>query len=179
MGGRLDEGLILLQGCDGPQGGKSMCALRSHRSALEFLMEPPVNYPDTDVGDVAFVKATGAIGDHDAVEEYLACVLYCLSAGLSLGEVADGITLVSKLKVMLPKFCVVRSDEDRRCQVLARVELEAGNVVGSYGRTEHDACIKCLPNGCAGVAPKSLSVSIGDLWLRSIALEALAARVLK
>jgi hypothetical protein len=141
-------------------------------------MEPPVNYPDTDIGDVAFVKATGAIGDHDAVE-YLACVLYCLSAGLSLGEVADGITLVSKLKVLLPKFCVVRSDEDRRCQVLARVELEAGNVVGSYGRTEHDACIKCLPNGCAGVAPKSLSVSIGDLWLRSIALEALAARVLK
>jgi hypothetical protein len=38
-------------------------------SALEFLMKPLVNCPDTDVGDVTFVKATGVIRSRDVVEE--------------------------------------------------------------------------------------------------------------
>jgi hypothetical protein len=45
-----------------------------------------------------------------------------------------------------------------------RVELEAENVVSSYNRIEHDACVKCLPNEGAGARPESSSVSIGDLW---------------
>jgi hypothetical protein len=64
------------------------------------------------IGDVAFIKATGAIGGHDAMEEYLACGLYPLSTGLNLREVADSIMQVSKLKVPLPKFCVVCSDKE-------------------------------------------------------------------
>lgn len=84
-----------------------MHALRSHNSALEFLMELPVDCPDTDTWDVAFVKASSAIGNCDAVEEYLACGLYPLSASFSLREVADGITRVLKLRVPLPKFFVL------------------------------------------------------------------------
>jgi hypothetical protein len=48
-----------------------MCALCSHMGALEFLMVPPVNFPDSDIGDVSFVKAAGAIRGRDAVK-YLA-----------------------------------------------------------------------------------------------------------
>jgi hypothetical protein len=45
-----------------PQGGKSIHALHSHMSALEFLTEPPINCPNTGTGDAAFVKATSSIG---------------------------------------------------------------------------------------------------------------------
>jgi hypothetical protein len=50
---------VLMHVC--PQGGKSVHALRSRMSALEFLTGSTVKCPDTDVGDVAFIKATGAI----------------------------------------------------------------------------------------------------------------------
>jgi hypothetical protein len=90
----------------------SMHALHSHMSALEFLMEPPVNYRDSDIGDVVFIKVTIAIGGSDAVEEYLACGLYLLSVDVNFEEVADGITPALKLKVPLPKFCNVHSDEE-------------------------------------------------------------------
>jgi hypothetical protein len=90
-----------------PQGGKSVHALCSDMSALELFTELPVDCLDTNAGDVTFVKATGTIGGHDAVQDHLACVLYPLSASFSLGEVANGITPVSKLRVPLPKFFVL------------------------------------------------------------------------
>jgi hypothetical protein len=81
-------------------------------SALDFLMEPPVNCPDSDGGDATFVKATGFIGGRDTIEEFFTCRLYPLAANSRLGEVAEGITPASKLKVPLPEFQVVRSDEE-------------------------------------------------------------------
>jgi hypothetical protein len=59
-----------------PQAGKSIHALCSHMSVLDFLTEPPpppVDYLDTDARDVTFVKVAGPIGERAAVEEYLAC----------------------------------------------------------------------------------------------------------
>jgi hypothetical protein len=128
------------------QGGKSVHALRSHMSALEFLMEPLVNCLDTDLADVAFIKATSVIRGRDAVE-YLSCILYPLLVSLGLREVADGIMSVLKFKVLVPKFHAIRSDKEDDVKFLVRVELEAKNVVGSYGHTEHDARIKCLLKG--------------------------------
>jgi hypothetical protein len=95
-----------------PQGGKSIHALHSHMSLLEFLTEPLINCPNSDKGGVAFVKSTGFIWGRDAIEEYLACGLYPLSASVSFGEVAEGVTLASKHKLSLPKFHVVCSDEE-------------------------------------------------------------------
>jgi hypothetical protein len=103
--------------------GESVHALRSHMSVLEFLTEPRINCHDSDVGDVAFVKAAGAIRGRDSVEEYMACVLYSLSTGVILEEVAGGITPTSKLKVALSKFCAVCSDEEDDVKFLVRVEL--------------------------------------------------------
>jgi hypothetical protein len=96
---------------------------------------------------VAFIKATGAIGGCDGVEAYLACGLYPLSANFGLGDITDGRTPVSKLKILLPKFRVVRSDEEGDIKFLTRVELEVENVVGSYSCPKPGACIKSLPNG--------------------------------
>jgi hypothetical protein len=40
-------------------------------TALDFVMEPPFECSDDDVGDVAFVKATHCIGGRDAIEEFM------------------------------------------------------------------------------------------------------------
>jgi hypothetical protein len=48
--------------------------------------------------------------------------------------------------VPLPKFVVVHKDDEDDVQFLARVELEAEGIVGSYTYPEHDACIANLHN---------------------------------
>jgi hypothetical protein len=121
--------------------------LCSHISALEFLTEPPISCPNSDSRDVAFVKATSAIGGCDVVEEDLACGLYSLSAGASFERIIDGVTPILRVKLPLAKFHAVRSDDEDDVQFLARVELEAESVVGGYSRPEQDACVASLPNG--------------------------------
>jgi hypothetical protein len=63
------------------------------------------------LGDAAFVKATKFIGGRDDVEEYLACGMHPLSTSVSFDWVANGETLVSRLKLPLPKFEVVHKDD--------------------------------------------------------------------
>jgi hypothetical protein len=45
--------------------------------------------------------------------------------------------------VPLPRFSLSREDDTH---FLVRVEQESRNIVGSYTRTEHKACIASLPN---------------------------------
>jgi hypothetical protein len=66
-----------------PQGGKSGHGLRSHLCGLDFRMEPLVDCPDDDLGDVTFVKVAGSFRGRDVVEEYLACGMHPLSANVS------------------------------------------------------------------------------------------------
>jgi hypothetical protein len=135
MGCCLNGDLVLFQGShphQSPQGGKTIHTLRSHMIALKFFMEPPVDCPDTNAGDVAFVKVTDAIRGRDAIEEFLECGLYSLPANFSLRKVGDGVTLVLKLGVPLPMFNAVHFDDEDDTNFLARVELEAENIVGSY-----------------------------------------------
>jgi hypothetical protein len=106
-----------------PHGGKNVYALCSHMSALDFLTEPPVDYIDTDVGDVAFVRATCVIGGRDAIEEYLACGQYPLSSDFGFGEIHDSITPVLKLSVPLLEFCAARAKEESKTQFLVKIEL--------------------------------------------------------
>jgi hypothetical protein len=47
----------------------------------------------------------------------------------------------------LPKFPLASFEGEGNDRFLARVELEAENVVGSYSHAEHDICIKALPKG--------------------------------
>jgi hypothetical protein len=57
------------------------------------------------------------------VEEFVACGMHPLAAGISF-EIEILVTLVSKLRVPLPKFVVVRRDDEDNVQFLGRVELE-------------------------------------------------------
>jgi hypothetical protein len=121
--------------------------MRSHICGLDFRMEPPFKCADDDSRDVAFVKAAKFIGGRDAIEEYLACGMYPLSADVGFERVVDGVNPVSRLKLPLPKFEAVRKDDGDNVHFLVRVDLDAEGVVGSYTRPEHDACIASLRNG--------------------------------
>jgi hypothetical protein len=124
-----------------------MHILRLYMCSLEFRTEPPFDRADDDSGDVAFVQATKFIGGRDAVEEFIACSMYPLAVGASFDRVATRTTPVSKLKVPLSKFATVRKDDNEDdVQFLARVELEAEDIVGSYTKVEHDACLAHVCN---------------------------------
>jgi hypothetical protein len=85
-----------------------------------------------------------------------------LAAGVGFDKVATLVTRVSKLRVPLPKFVVVHKDSEDDVQFLARVELEAEGIVGSYTRPEHDACITNLRNGgCLNWVFKLVEVAYG------------------
>jgi hypothetical protein len=96
-------------------------------------MDPSFNYANDNSGDVAFVQASKFIRGCDVVEEFIACGMYSLAVGVDINRVATRMTLVSKLKVPLPKFTIVRKDDNEDdVQFLAWVELEAESIVGSY-----------------------------------------------
>jgi hypothetical protein len=72
-------------------------------------------------------------------------------------------TSVSKLKVSLPKFTVVRKDDNEDdVQFLARVELEAEGIVGSYTKVEHDVFLAHACNG--GRLKHIFELAGGGLW---------------
>jgi hypothetical protein len=123
-----------------------MFALHSSMSPLDYTTEPSFECGDNDLGDVAFVYVTGLIGGRDTIKEYLACRMFPLLANFGFAEILDGETLVSKMVVPLPGFPLTRFEGESNDCLLARVELEAKNVVGGYTRVEHDACIKVLQN---------------------------------
>jgi hypothetical protein len=51
-------------------------------------------------------------GGHDAMEEFIACVMYPLAVGVGFDRVAMRTTPISKLKVTLPKFIVISKDDN-------------------------------------------------------------------
>jgi hypothetical protein len=109
-------------------------------------MEPPFDCPDDDSRHAAFIMADSFIGNRDTVEEYLACGIYSLSAGVDFGRITDGVTSVSRLKLPLPKFHAMRKDDEDDAQFLANVELEVEGIVGTYTHLEHDVCMAGLLN---------------------------------
>jgi hypothetical protein len=127
--------------------GKGIFALHSYMTRLDFVMGPSFQCPDEEASDVAFVKATPAIGGWDAVEEYMACGLFPLSTSFNFGKIAVGETLVSKLTIPLPDFSVARRLEETNVGFRARVELAVVNVIGWYAHGEHKVCVEMILNG--------------------------------
>jgi hypothetical protein len=70
-----------------------------------------------------------------------------LFVGVSFEGITNGVTLVSRVKLSLPKFWAVCINDEDAVQFFARVELEVEIVVGGYSRQEHDAYVASLPNG--------------------------------
>jgi hypothetical protein len=129
-----------------PHRGKSVFTLCLSMTPLDFTTEPSFECANGDSSDAAFVHDVSLIGGRDAVEEYLACRMFPLLANFGFAEIMDGETPVSKVVVPLPEFPLARFEGESNDCFLARVELDAENMVGSYGRAEHDACIQTLPN---------------------------------
>jgi hypothetical protein len=144
----MDESVVLLQGSRARvhAGEKAMFHLHSHMCGLDFRMEPPFDSANGDSGDTAFVDPTKFIGRQDAVEEFVACGMQPLSIGVGFDKIGTFTTPVSQLRVPLPRFVAVHKDDEDHVKFLARVELEAEGVVGSYTHPEHDACITNLRN---------------------------------
>jgi hypothetical protein len=77
----------------------------------------------------------------------VACGMHPLASGVSFDKGATVVTPVTKLKVSLSKFVVVHKDDEDDVQFLARVELEAEGIMGSYSHPEHEPCVANLHNG--------------------------------
>jgi hypothetical protein len=125
-----------------------MRALRSHMSCLNFWTKPFFNCADDDLSDGTFVWASKHIGGRDVMEEFIACNVWPLAMGISFKQVKVGMTPVSKLKVLLPRFVVAHEYDEDAAEFLARVKKEARLLVGSYTRPEHEACAILPNNGC-------------------------------
>jgi hypothetical protein len=127
---------------------KSVYVLHSWMSALDYTVEPGVECSDDDPNDVAFVQATATIGGQDAIEEFVASIMFPLASSFSFRDVTAGTTPVLKVQTLLLLFpieLVYVGDADR---VLAEVETEAERFLGSFKPREHDALkMAKLPNG--------------------------------
>jgi hypothetical protein len=144
----MKEGVVLLKGAFACLlTGRKICtcpALAHDRAKLSH--GAPFDCADDDCGDVAFIWATKFIGGRDAVEEFLACGVCPLATGVGFERVAVSMPPILKLKIPLPKFVAARKDDEDDVKFLARVELDAEGIMGSYTRPEHDACIAGLRN---------------------------------
>jgi hypothetical protein len=125
--------------------GKIVYALRSSMASLDFSTYPSFECMDNDFGDLAFIHAIGLIGSRD-VEQYLAYGMFPLSANCSFTYIADGEAPILMVTMLVPEFPLAKLQGDNNDHFLARVELSAKNVVGSYSHVEHDVCVQALPN---------------------------------
>jgi hypothetical protein len=88
----------------------------------------------------------------------LASGMYLLSTTVGFGVVTDGVTSVSRLKLPLPKFHIVRKGDENYVHFSVRVEMVAKSIVGSYSHPEHVFCMASLPYGPRSVpyGPRSV-----------------------
>jgi hypothetical protein len=100
-------------------------ALGSWMSVLDYEVEHAVDCPYTDVNNIAFIQATTMIRGHDAVEEFLACGMYPLSAGFSFKDVTNDTTVMSKVVVLLSVFPVEPILTENADRFLAKAETDA------------------------------------------------------
>jgi hypothetical protein len=121
--------------------------MHSYMMGVGFVTEPTFQCPDDDTHDVAFVRATSTIGSREAMEEYMVCGLFPLSATFSLGEVVEEETPVLKLVVPMPTFPITNLPDEMNDNFVAMVELAVANVTGRYASGEHYVCITTVPNG--------------------------------
>jgi hypothetical protein len=66
-----------------PQRGKSVFGLSLNMTPLDYATEPSFECIDNESSDTVFIRVVGFIGGRDAVEEYLACRMFPLSANFS------------------------------------------------------------------------------------------------
>jgi hypothetical protein len=92
----------------------------------------------------------------------VSCGIWPLSAGVDFAHIKVDSTPVSQLKIPLPRFPLSHEDGENDAPLLARVEQEARNIMGSYTRVEHNACVaNLLNNGRLNYVLEVAGVSYG------------------
>jgi hypothetical protein len=130
------------------EGGKSMYALHSWMSELDYAVEPEVECANDNPNDAAFIRATATIVGRNAVEEYIACKKYPLAAGFGFESVPLGTTPMSKVETLLPVFAVGNVATEHANHLLVEIQTEAEKVLQSFGPKEYDAlCMANILNG--------------------------------
>jgi hypothetical protein len=142
------------------EGGKSVHALHTWMSELDYAAEPEVECLDDDPNEAAFIWATATIEGRDAVKEYVACKMYLLAVGFGFESVPLGMTLVSKVEIPLPLFAMGNVAGEYAARVLVLVVMEAEKVLGSFRPKEYDALcmVNILNNGCLNRALEKMGV---------------------
>jgi hypothetical protein len=81
--------------------GKSVYALHSRMSVLDYMVELEVECPGDDANDAAFVHATTTIGGREAVEEFMACKMYTPASSFGFSDVTLSTTPLPKVHTPL------------------------------------------------------------------------------
>jgi hypothetical protein len=115
------------------KGEKSVHALHSRMSELDYSVEPVVKCSNNDPQDDAFIRVTSTIRGHDAVEEYVACKMYPLATSFGFENMALNTMPVSKVETPLPLFAVENIAREYIDHVLAKIETEAKRVLVCFG----------------------------------------------
>jgi hypothetical protein len=145
--------------CSG--GGKSIYDLHSWMGELDYAIESEVECTDSDPNDAAFVRVTITIRGHDAIVEYMVWKFFSLATGFGFKSVPLGTTLVSKVETPLPLFVVGTIAAEHANHFLAKVDMEAKKVMGSFGPREYDALrVADIPNaGCLNCIFEQIGIS--------------------
>jgi hypothetical protein len=121
------------------EGGKSVYALHSRMSTLDYIVEPEVECPEDDANNAPFIRAITTLGGRDAVEEFVACQMYPIATSFGFSGVIIDTMLASKVQMslLLSPIETVSAENGRR--VLVEVETEAKRILGSFRPKEYDA----------------------------------------
>jgi hypothetical protein len=123
-------------------------ALHSWMSELDYSIESDVDCPNNYPNNAAFVRVTATIRGRDAIEEYVACMMYLLAATFGFENVALVTTPVLKVEAALLLFAVENVAGEHANRVWVEIETEAERVLGSFGLKEYDTLRAAnIPNG--------------------------------
>jgi hypothetical protein len=116
-------------------------------TALDYLTEAPHNCLMNDINAMAFEEATKIIRGHNVVEEFLTYVIFPLSDDWDL-EIKMSEALLLKVTVLMPKMAATIGKLGTEAAFETRIASVSNRLVGSYGPTEHHACVGQLHHGC-------------------------------
>jgi hypothetical protein len=118
--------------------GKGNYPLSSTMTRLNHLMEAPSDCGSEDTNFLAFVEATSIISGHDAVEEFLACGLWPLSAKFGF-KVEMKESPLSKVVVPMLQVTPIIGAQEPGAAFEAWIVNSMNLLVGNYNITEHNA----------------------------------------
>jgi hypothetical protein len=118
--------------------GKVSYLLSSTMTPLDYLTEAPSSCGPKDANFVAFNEATSIIEGHDAVEEFLICVMWPLGEKFGF-RVETKESPMSKVVVPMPQVTTGIGEWESEVVFEAHIVNAVNSLVGNYNVVEHNA----------------------------------------